>query len=44
MDEEQKRFTINMARHIELFDSMIRQMGYPKISGLSDLEPNLDMK
>ena len=38
MDEEQKRFTINMARHIELFDSMIRQMGYPKISGLSDLE------
>jgi len=38
MDEEQKRFTINMARHIELFDSMIRQMGYPRIAGLSDLE------
>ena len=38
MDEEQKRFTTNMARQIELFDSMIRQMGYPKISGLSDLE------
>ncbi len=37
MDEEQKRFTTNMARHIELFDSAIRHMGCPKIGGLDDL-------